>query len=114
MYRVGSQFPELYAMIPGTRDYMAHVSGQDITGYPIRICGTRRCCSGMIMSAGMAERREAELHRNSLVMYSLRSIPEKNVGMYENMTRNVTRQNRESAPVQGTDSPFFRDRQIVP
>jgi hypothetical protein len=67
IYRVGSQFPELYATIPGTRKYMAHVSGQDITGYPIRICGTRQGCSGMVMSAGMAERRETELHGNSPV-----------------------------------------------
>jgi hypothetical protein len=68
----------------------------------------------MVMSAGMAERREAELHRNSLAMYSLRGIPEKNVGIYENMTLNVTRQHRESAPVQGTGTPFFRNRQIIP
>lgn len=40
IFRIGNQFPELYAMIAGPGSYVANVPGKDIFGDPVRVCGT--------------------------------------------------------------------------
>jgi hypothetical protein len=39
IFRIGNQFPELYAMIAWPGNDMANVPGQDIFGDPVRVCG---------------------------------------------------------------------------
>jgi hypothetical protein len=40
IFRIGNQFPELYAMIAGLGNYMANIPGEDVFGDPIWVCGT--------------------------------------------------------------------------
>jgi hypothetical protein len=44
------------------------------------------------MSAGLAEWREAELHRHVLVLYSVMSVPEKNVGIHRGKIFTIPRE----------------------
>ena len=38
-FRIGNQFPELYAMIAGPGNYVAYAPGKDVIRDPVRVCG---------------------------------------------------------------------------